>query len=114
MDDGEGRSRGGLYLPAGVAARERVQTGRVVQVGPGVGLPNPDTSEPEPWEPPREAVRYLPLPVRPGDTALFLRAEAVGVEFDGAAYLIVPQAAILAYVRPDDPEASVTGEALRG
>ena len=43
------RSAGGLYLPAGVAAKERVQSGRIVKVGPGAVIPNPDYSAAEPW-----------------------------------------------------------------
>ena len=98
------RSSGGLYLPAGVASKERVQTGRVVKVGPGVGIPNPDYSAAEPWAGEASPVRYLPPQARPGDRALFLRKEAVELEYGGEAYLIVPHEALLALVRPQHPE----------
>ena len=42
------RTSAGLYLPAGVRAKERVQGGRVVKVGPGPAVPNPDDSDGEP------------------------------------------------------------------
>ena len=98
------RSAGGLYLPAGVAAKERVQSGRIVRVGPGVVIPNPDYSAAEPWAGETSPVRYLPLQARVGDFALFLRKEAVEVEYGGEAYLIVPHEALLALVRPQHPE----------
>ncbi len=94
----------GLYLPASVRAGDRVRGGRVAQTGPGHVIPNPDYSEAEPWGPTREAVRYLPLQARPGDYALFLRKEAVELEYGGAAYLIVPHNAILVLARPIHPE----------
>ena len=102
-DDAE-RSSGGLYLPAGVKAKETVQTGRVVRVGPGHAVPNPDYSAAESWTGEDSPVRYLPLQARVGDLALFLRKEAVEIEYDGQSYLIVPHGAILALVRPQHPE----------
>ena len=98
------RSAGGLYLPAGVASKERVQGGRVVRVGPGHAVPNPDYSTAEAWAGEVSPVRYLPLQARVGDFALFLRKEAVEVEYEDAAYLIVPHGAVLALVRPRHPE----------
>ena len=102
-DDAD-RSAGGHYLPAGVRAKEKVQGGRVVKVGPGVVIPNPDYSAAEPWAGEASPVRYLPLQARPGDFALFLRKEAVEVEYGGDTFLIVPHAAVLALVRPQHPE----------
>ncbi len=109
VDDAD-RSTGGLYLPAGVRAKEAVQTGRVVRVGPGHAVPNPDYSAAEPWAGDASPVRYLPLQARVGDLALFLRKEAVEVEYDGDAYLIVPHQALLALVRPQHPEDEGYGE----
>ena len=102
--DEDDRTSAGLYLPVGVQSKERVQGGRVVKVGPGAAVPNPDYSEAEPWAEGGSPVRYLPLQAREGDYALFLRKEAVEVEVGGAAYLIVPHGAILALVRPQHPE----------
>ncbi|NKN80662.1 co-chaperone GroES, partial [Weissella cibaria] len=80
-DDGERQTKAGLYLPATVAEQERVQTGRVVSVGPGYLTPNPEYDERESWAA-RSAVRYLPLQAQPGDYAFFLRKEAVAITYE--------------------------------
>ncbi|WP_457652677.1 co-chaperone GroES [Rhodocaloribacter sp.] len=98
-DDGERLTKSGLYLPATVTDQDRVQSGRVVRVGPGYLMPNPEYDEREPWAP-RNAVRYLPLQARPGDFAFFLRSEAVALTYRDAPYLILPHGAILALIRP--------------
>ena len=102
-DDGDKQTKAGLYLPATVLEQDRVGSGRVEQVGPGYVMPNPEYTG-EPWTAQRDAVRYLPLQARTGDYALFLRKEAVEIEYGGATYLIVPHGAILALVRPAHPE----------
>lgn len=99
--EGEKKTSSGLVLPAAVAERENVQSGRVVQTGPGYLTPNPEYSEGEAWKQSSEAVRYLPLQAEPGDFAFFLRKEAIEITYEGDDYLIVPHAAILALVRPD-------------
>jgi chaperonin GroES len=98
-DDGDRQTEAGLYLPATVAERERVQGGRVVRVGPGYIMPNPEYSG-EAWAAQREAVRYLPLQARAGDYAFFLRKDAIEIKFEGKDYLIVSSGAILVLVRP--------------
>ena len=103
-EDPAERTQSGLYLPASVREQDKVRGGRVVRTGPGLMVPNPEFSEGEAWAPKKDAVRYLPLQARPGDYALFLRKEAVELEWDGAAYLIVPHGAILALARPTHPE----------
>lgn len=101
VDDGEKQTQAGLYLPATVVEKERVRSGRVVSIGPGYLTPNPDYSESESWAPHRDAVRYLPLQAKPGDLALFLRKEAIEIQYNDREYLIVPHGAILALIRPD-------------
>ena len=103
-DRGEARTEAGLILPAGVRAKDAVEGGRVVKVGPGHLMANPEYSDAEPWAPARDAVRYLPLQACVGDYALFLKKEAIEVEVGGATYLILPHAALLALVRPTHPE----------
>ena len=102
-EDPAEKTSSGLYLPASVTAKDRVRGGRVVQTGPGHLIPNPDYSEGEPWAP-GEPVRYLPLQARPGDYALFLQKEAIELEWESEAYLIVPHHALLALARPTHPE----------
>lgn len=103
-DEDEKQTKAGLYLPASVAEKERIGSGRVVKVGPGHLIPNPEYSEGESWAGNREAVRYLPLQARPNDFAFFLRKESVEMTFEEKEYLIVPHSAILALVRthPED------------
>lgn len=103
-DRGETRTESGLILPAGVRAKDKVEGGRVVKVGPGHLMANPEYSDAEPWAPERDAVRYLPLQARVGDYALFLKKESIEVEVGGTGYLILPHAALLALVRPTHPE----------
>lgn len=100
-EDPAEQTASGLYLPASVAEKERVQGGTVIKTGPGHIIPNPEYSETESWAPEREAVRYLPLQAQAGDYALFLRKESVELEYSGETYLIVPHRAILALVRPE-------------
>ena len=99
VEDGERKTKTGLVLPASVAEKEKVQSGRVVSIGPGYVTPNPEFSEGEMWSQIKEAIRYLPLQARPGDHAFFLRKEAIEIEFEGKSYLIIPHVAILALHR---------------
>ncbi|OGG46021.1 MAG: chaperonin [Candidatus Handelsmanbacteria bacterium RIFCSPLOWO2_12_FULL_64_10] len=99
-EEGEQRTEAGLFLPATVTEKEKVGAGRVVRVGPGYLMANPEYSEGEPWTQPREVVRYLPLQAQPGDLAFFLRKEAVEITYEKKSYVIVHHAVILALVRP--------------
>lgn len=103
-EKGEGRTRVGLYLPAGAVEKQAVQGGRVVEVGPGIAVPSPTDVGEEPWklEHQGQRARYVPLEARAGDFALFLRSAAVEIEFEGEKYLIVPHGAILLLVREDE------------
>ena len=88
----------GLYLPAGVAAKEEVQGGSVVAIGPGQPLP-PPSEEHEPWKQGYRTPRFLPMQVAIGDYALFFRKAAIEITFEEAKYLVVPYGAILVLVR---------------
>jgi len=104
-ETGDQETESGLVLPASVTEKEKVRSGRVIRVGPGYVMPNPEYSEGEPWKQTGgDAVRYLPLQAKPGDFAFFLRKEAIELIFEGTAYLIVPHGAILSLVRqhPED------------
>jgi len=99
-EGGEKQTKSGLYLPATVVDRERVSIGRIVRVGPGYIMPNPEYTDDEPWAPARNAVRYLPLQAKSGDLAFFLRKEMIELTFQDKDYVIVPHSAILALIRP--------------
>jgi co-chaperonin GroES (HSP10) len=44
-------------------------------------------------------MRYIPLQARDGDYAIFMREQAIEVEFEENKYLIVSQSAVLMLVR---------------
>ena len=94
------RSPHGLYLPPGVKEREKVNGGWIVQAGPGYPVVNPNYIDQEPWSTtPKDPVKYIPLQAEVGDYALFLRDQAIEIEFEGKKLLIVPQSALLMLVR---------------
>ncbi|MDX1438438.1 MAG: co-chaperone GroES family protein [Rubricoccaceae bacterium] len=103
-EDPADRTSSGLYLPPSVKEKDKVHGGRVIQTGPGHLIPNPDYTDVDSWDPTREAGRFIPLQAKPGDYALFLRKEAIELEWDNESYLIVPHHAILALARPVHPE----------
>ena len=90
----------GLYLPAGVKEKEKVQSGYVIKVGPGYATVA--QIEDEPWKENNEPVKYIPLQAKQGDLAIFLKKEAFEIEFEREKYLLVPQTAILLLIRDDD------------
>lgn len=100
-DTGQDKTKAGLYLPDTVREKDKVATGRVVKVGPGYAVPNPNYTDDEPWSKPKDPARYIPLQVWEGDQALFLRDQAIEVEFEEKKYLVVPQSAILMIVRDE-------------
>lgn len=101
LDEGQDKTKSGLYLPASVREKEKVAMGRVVKVGPGYPIPNPNYTEDEPWSTPKDPMRYIPLQAKDGDYAIFLREQGVEVEFEDEKYLIVPQSAVLMLVRDE-------------
>jgi len=90
----------GLYLPTGVAEKERIQSGYVMKVGPGYATSA--QSEDEPWKEKTDQVKYIPLQAKEGDLAIFLRKEAFEIEFEKEKFLIVPNSAILLLIRNED------------
>lgn len=106
-EEGEERSRVGLYLPPSAVDSQAVQGGTVVATGPGTPISAPTELDGEPWKIGSGEPRYLPVQASPGDYAIFFRRAAVEITFEAKKYLVVPQAAILVLVReprPDDDE----------
>ena len=103
IEDGEERTKVGLYLPPTAVDNQAVQGGRIVATGPGLPMPDlasQDTDEP--WKHAQSASRdskFVPMQARTGDYALFFRKASVEITFEDERYLVVPQAAILALVR---------------
>jgi chaperonin GroES len=105
LEEGEERSKVGLYLPPTALDSQSVQGGRIVATGPGLPLPDlaQDPAD-EPWRlgTGNRETRFVPMQAREGDYALFFRKAGVEITFEGERYLVVPQAAILALVRERD------------
>lgn len=102
-EEGEDRSKVGLYLPATAVDKQAVQGGKVVATGPGNAVSAPTELDDEPWKiGGGSAPRYVPLQAQIGDYAIFFRKAAVEISFEGAQYLVVPQAAILTLVREEE------------
>ena len=100
VEDGEERSKVGLYLPATAVDNQAVQGGTIVATGPGQALPAVEEHLDEPWKiTGSKDTRYVPMQARPGDYALFFRKAAVEITFETERFLVVPQAAILALAR---------------
>jgi chaperonin GroES len=107
VEEGEERTKVGLYLPPTAVDNQAVQGGRIVATGPGLPMPEPGELGDEPWRTGRRETRFLPMQARVGDYALFFRRAAVEITFENERYLVVPQTAILALVREgaaDDDE----------
>jgi len=101
--EGEERTKVGLYLPPTAVDHQAVQGGRVLATGPGTPLTAPTEIDDEPWKlGAKSEGRFLPVQARVGDFALFFRKAAVEISYEGQHYLVVPQAAILVLVRPPD------------
>ena len=100
-DSDRERTEHGLYLPPGVREKEKVQSGYVIKVGPGFPVPNPNFIDQESWSgSPKDPVKYIPLQVEEGDYAIFLKDQAIEIEYEEKKYLIVSQSAILMVIRP--------------
>lgn len=102
-DEGEDRTRVGLYLPATALEGQQVQGGRIVAVGPGEPVADFSSLDDEPWKaevrkPPRRGMQ-----AQVGDHAIYFRKAAVEITYEDQKYLVVPQAAILVLVRDDLP-----------
>ena len=104
-EEGEDRSKVGLYLPASAVDKQAVQAGTIVATGPGTPISAPTDLDEEPWRIGGGDGRFLPVQAREGDFAIFFRRAAVEITFEGRKYLVVPQAAILVLLRgTSEPE----------
>jgi co-chaperonin GroES (HSP10) len=103
-EEGEDRTRVGLYLPATAVDNQAVQGGKVVATGPGTPISPPTELDEEPWKIRSGEARFLPVQALVGDYAIFFRRASVEISFEDKKYLVVPQAAILALIRETPPE----------
>lgn len=103
-EEGEERTRVGLYLPATAVDAQQVQSGTIVATGPGDPVPDVSAFDEEPWKASERRPRHRPMQARVGDHAIFFRKAAVEISFEDRRYLVVPQAAILVLIREPDPD----------
>ena len=105
-EEGEERTRVGLYLPQTALDTLAVQGGKVLATGPGTPMADLTSLDEEPWKIGRDTgAKYVPMQARVGDFALFFRKASVEITFEGDKYLVVPLAAILVLVRhPENDE----------
>ena len=101
IEEGEERSKVGLYLPPTAIDNQAVQGGHIEATGPGLPMPDPSENSDEPWRVGPRETRFVPMQAKVGDYALFFRKAAVEITFEEERFLVVPQAAILALVRED-------------
>ncbi len=98
-EEGEERTRVGLYLPPTAIESQQVQSGVIVATGPGDPVPDLGSFDEEPWRAGEKQGRFRPMQARIGDHAIFFRKAAVEITFEEKRYLVVPQAAILVLIR---------------
>jgi len=102
-EDGDDRTRVGLYLPATAIDSQQVQTGLIVATGPGTPVADLSSLDDEPWKVDARDNKSRAMQARVGDHAIFFRKAAVEISFEEKKYLVVPQAAILVLIRDDLP-----------
>lgn len=102
-EEGEERTKVGLYLPATAVDTQQVQQGVIVATGPGDPVPDASSFDEEPWRVDEKTPRYRPMQAQVGDHAIFFRKAAVEITCEAKKYLVVPQAAILVLVRDELP-----------
>lgn len=101
-DEGDDRTKVGLYLPATAIDTQQVQGGLIVATGPGDAVADLSSLDDEPWKVSSEK-RKGGMQAKVGDHAIFFRKAAVEITFEDKRYLVVPQAAILVLVRDEFP-----------
>ncbi len=101
-EEGEDRTRVGLYLPATAIDTQQVQSGIVVATGPGDPIADIASLDEEPWKIGTPEGRPRGMQARVGDRAIFFRKAAVEITYEEKKYLVVPQAAILVLLRSED------------
>ena len=103
-EEGEDRTRVGLYLPPTALDTQQVQTGLIVATGPGDPVADLGSLDDEPWKLEASDRKSKAMQAKVGDHAIFFRKAAVEITFENEKYLVVPQAAILALARKPVPD----------
>lgn len=98
IDEKESKTEAGLYLPQNVKEKEKVEAGYVRKTGPGYPVFDPTALEDEPWVKTSKN-KYFPLQAKEGDYCIFLKDQAVEIEFERKHYVVIPHSAILVIIR---------------
>ncbi len=93
------KTKSGIYLPPGVSAKEKIQSGYVIKVGPGYPIPSGEIDEP--WKKEDDQVKYMPLQAKIGDLAIYLQNSAYEIQINEEDYLLIPNSAILMLFRDE-------------
>jgi len=101
-DEDGGKTDAGLYLPDNLKERDKVQTGKIIKIGPGYPIPDPSLLDQEPWKR-KSSERYFPLQAKEGDYCVFLRDQGVEIKIEKKKYIVIPHPAILAIMRGNLP-----------
>ena len=97
--EGDEKTNVGLYLPQTVVDKDVVQSGRIVEIGPGMPLPDPQDVNEEPWRTGGKNIKHVPMQAAVDDYAIFIRKASVEIKYEDKTYLVVPQSAILVLLR---------------
>jgi chaperonin GroES len=92
------KTKSGLLLPPGIQAKEKIQAGYVLKVGPGYPIPAVNDVD-ESWKTKSDDVKYVPLQIKEGDMAIFMQNSGFEIEFMKEKYVIIPHSAILMCIR---------------
>ena len=98
-DEENCKTDSGLYLPQGVKEKEKVQSGKIVKVGPGYPVPDPSNLDQEPWLSNKRRDTYFPLQAKEGDICIFLRDQGVEIRFKNNKYIVTSHSSILVLIR---------------
>ena len=60
-EDGEERTKVGLYLPPTAVDSQAVQGGPIIATGPGLPMPDPSEASDEPWRTVSRETRFVPI-----------------------------------------------------
>lgn len=94
----EEKTSAGLYLPPTVLEKEEIASGYIIKIGPGFAIPIFKDEDNYDY---LDETQFIPLQVRPGDLALFLRKEAYEIQYKKENLYIVHQNAILMVERDE-------------
>ena len=97
----ESKTKSGLYLPPGIHENEKIASGYIVKVGPGIPIPNIHDVD-EVLNPESSEAKYIPTQFKEGDVAIYLQNNGHEIQFNEETYLILNSAAVLMVVRDED------------